>query len=105
MKRWVLIVPFDPCDGSARIEIEEDGVFSNNEVDLAVEREQQALDANIQTVRAQLPAGTSAEFCTASDCGAEIPQQRRDAVPGCRYCIDCQARLERVGGMNARRHA
>lgn len=24
------------------------------------------------------------------DCGEEIPPERREAMPGCRRCIDCQ---------------
>lgn len=35
----------------------------------------------------------SAEEC--QDCGEPIPQARRQAVPGCNRCIDCQARHER----------
>lgn len=35
----------------------------------------------------------SAEEC--QDCGEPIPQARRQAVPGCNRCIDCQARYER----------
>jgi phage/conjugal plasmid C-4 type zinc finger TraR family protein len=27
-------------------------------------------------------------------CGDEIPERRRQAVPGCRYCIDCQRAIE-----------
>lgn len=29
------------------------------------------------------------------DCGEEIPEKRRRAVPGCRRCIDCQTLFER----------
>lgn len=35
----------------------------------------------------------SAEEC--QDYGEPIPQARRQAVPGCNRCIDCQARHER----------
>ena len=37
--------------------------------------------------------GESAEEC--DDCGVEIPQARRLAVPGCRFCVDCQGLMER----------
>lgn len=37
--------------------------------------------------------GESAEEC--ESCGEVIPQARRLAVPGCRFCVDCQSRLER----------
>lgn len=33
-------------------------------------------------------AGESALEC--EDCGVDIPEARRLAVPGCRLCIDCQ---------------
>lgn len=29
------------------------------------------------------------------DCGDPIPEERRQAVPGCRRCYDCQTRVER----------
>lgn len=28
------------------------------------------------------------------DCGCEIPEKRRQAVPGCEYCIKCQENME-----------
>ncbi|MCC7167463.1 MAG: TraR/DksA C4-type zinc finger protein [Rhodospirillales bacterium] len=28
-------------------------------------------------------------------CGARIPEERRQAVPGCTTCIDCQSQLEK----------
>ena len=31
-------------------------------------------------------------FC--ESCGSRIPEKRRKAVPGCRFCIDCQADQE-----------
>lgn len=37
--------------------------------------------------------GESAEEC--DDCGVEIPQARHRKAPGCRFCVDCQSRLER----------
>nr|VFK21756.1 MAG: transcriptional regulator, TraR/DksA family [Candidatus Kentron sp. LFY] len=39
-------------------------------------------------------AGTQAvPFCL--ECGEEIPEARRLAVPSARYCVDCQSILER----------
>lgn len=35
----------------------------------------------------------SAEFC--EECGEEIPEARRLAVPGVQYCVFCQERFER----------
>lgn len=34
------------------------------------------------------------------ECGEQIPEQRRKAVPTATHCIDCQTELE----FNARRH-
>ena len=28
------------------------------------------------------------------ECGCEIPEKRRQAVPGCEYCIKCQENME-----------
>ena len=39
--------------------------------------------------RAQLAAGDSASEC--DDCGEAIPKKRRDAIPGVRTCVACQA--------------
>lgn len=47
-------------------------------------------------VRSQLEkqrAQPSAEFCV--DCGEEIPQSRREAVPGVQLCIYCKTKSER----------
>jgi phage/conjugal plasmid C-4 type zinc finger TraR family protein len=36
----------------------------------------------------------SSPLTVCEDCGEEIPEKRRRAVPGCRRCIDCQEKLE-----------
>ncbi|WP_116612572.1 TraR/DksA C4-type zinc finger protein [Paraburkholderia unamae] len=41
------------------------------------------------------PHVESLQFCADESCGVEIPQARRDAVPGCRFCIECQTRREK----------
>lgn len=41
-------------------------------------------------------------FCQNEACGELIPEERRRAIPGCRFCIECHERRERV--IN-RRHA
>ncbi|HGY9618054.1 TraR/DksA C4-type zinc finger protein [Pseudomonas putida] len=48
---------------------------------------QQAIDSRVQY------KGESAEECDA--CEEQIPPARRLAVPGCRFCVDCQGLLER----------
>ena len=39
--------------------------------------------------RARAPKGESAEEC--DDCGEPIPKKRREALPGVRTCVACQA--------------
>lgn len=52
-----------------------------------------------QRRKAGLPEGDwrvlSAEFCEGPRCGAPLPEERRRAVPGVRYCVHCQERRER----------
>lgn len=48
----------------------------------------------IQKVREQLNHGdTSALFC--EKCGESIPEARREAVKGVKYCITCQTALDK----------
>lgn len=42
----------------------------------------------IARARSRLAAGPGLSHC--EECGAEIPQGRRDAVPGVRLCLACQ---------------
>lgn len=66
-----------------------------------VELERAAGIARIQAaVRSQYTAEetTGPRFC---DCGEPIPEARRQAMPGCRRCIDCETFIERQGRMRA----
>lgn len=42
--------------------------------------------------RARLPAGEGAIHCI--ECGEEIPEGRRRALPGVRTCVPCQSALD-----------
>jgi phage/conjugal plasmid C-4 type zinc finger TraR family protein len=42
----------------------------------------------VARVRAGLPSGPSLSHC--AECGEEIPEGRRQAVPGVRLCVPCQ---------------
>lgn len=42
-----------------------------------------------------LPAAPSAKYCTDPNCGDEIPEARRQAIPGVLYCAECQGRREK----------
>ncbi|UXC35145.1 TraR/DksA C4-type zinc finger protein [Cupriavidus gilardii] len=69
-------------------------MLSNKALDEASQLEQAERVASIARVRARLSTGTSAQYCQDEACGEPIPDARQLAVPGCRYCIECQARLE-----------
>jgi len=43
----------------------------------------------VNSARARIPAGEGATHC--DDCGEPIPQRRRQALPGTRTCVACQA--------------
>jgi len=59
---------------------------------------QEQIDASVQDAvelaRSRLPRGESLEYC--EECGAEIPQARREAIPGVRLCVACQSELDRI---------
>jgi phage/conjugal plasmid C-4 type zinc finger TraR family protein len=54
---------------------------------------QDQIDATVEDAvgraRAQLPRGDSLENC--AECDAVIPLGRREALPGVRLCVTCQA--------------
>ncbi|HEX8643330.1 MAG TPA: DksA/TraR family C4-type zinc finger protein [Allosphingosinicella sp.] len=57
----------------------------------------------VLAARARLPAGEGESHCAA--CGEAIPERRRQAVPGVRTCVACQAERDRKiasGGINRR---
>jgi phage/conjugal plasmid C-4 type zinc finger TraR family protein len=47
----------------------------------------------IERARAQLSSGPGLSHC--EECGEVIPEARRQAVPGVRLCITCQAEADR----------
>ncbi|MEM7708098.1 MAG: DksA/TraR family C4-type zinc finger protein [Pseudomonadota bacterium] len=57
---------------------------------------QEQIDATIEDAvaraRGQLPRGESLQHC--EECGVEIPEARRVAVPGVRLCVACQSALD-----------
>jgi phage/conjugal plasmid C-4 type zinc finger TraR family protein len=69
---------------------------------------QEQIDATvkdaIQRARSHLPAGDSLMHC--EECGADIPEARRTALPGVRLCVHCQEIADRndvpVAGYNRR---
>jgi phage/conjugal plasmid C-4 type zinc finger TraR family protein len=43
----------------------------------------------VLTARSRLPAGEGSEQCV--ECGEDIPQARRKALPGATTCVSCQS--------------
>ncbi|TFH86020.1 DksA/TraR family C4-type zinc finger protein [Billgrantia azerbaijanica] len=58
---------------------------------------QEQIDSTIedalQRARSELPRGESRRHC--EECDEEIPQARREAVPGVRLCIACQSERDK----------
>jgi len=57
----------------------------------------------VSRARARMPSGEGEVFCV--ECGEEIPEARRRAMPGARTCVACQSELDRhviTGGYNRR---
>lgn len=57
---------------------------------------QEQIDASVEDAveraRGRLSRGPALTHC--EECGDAIPAARREAVPGVRRCIDCQAELD-----------
>lgn len=59
-------------------------------IDVANDQADYLLQVNLaRHQRRTAGQATSAAFC--DSCGVDIPEARRQAVPGCQNCIDCQA--------------
>lgn len=48
-----------------------------------------SVDDAVERARSALPRGESRRRC--EECDAPIPEARREAVPGVRFCVVCQA--------------
>jgi phage/conjugal plasmid C-4 type zinc finger TraR family protein len=57
---------------------------------------QEQIDASVEDAvelaRSQLPRGESLQRC--AECDVNIPQARREAMPGVRLCIGCQTEFD-----------
>ena len=58
-----------------------------------LEIEQKAIEARLKAAREAAVSRDAATEC--EDCGEEIPQARREAMPGCTRCAECQQMHER----------
>ena len=57
----------------------------------------------VSAARARMPKGESARYC--DECGEDIPERRRVALPGVRTCVACQSARDasvRQSGINRR---
>ena len=63
-----------------------------------------SVDDAVKLARIRLPSGDSLARC--EECDAVIPEARRKAIPGVRFCVQCQTSLdelqESLGGYNRR---
>jgi len=61
---------------------------------------QEQIDASVQEAvelaRSRMPQGESLRWC--EECEEPIPEPRRQALPGVRLCVRCQAEAERSQG-------
>ena len=53
----------------------------------------------IKRAKSRLPTGPSLEAC--AECGAKIPEARREAIPGVRLCLACQEEKDREAVNNS----
>jgi phage/conjugal plasmid C-4 type zinc finger TraR family protein len=51
------------------------------------------VESAVQLARSRLPEGESLTHC--GECEVAIPEERRKAMPGVRYCVRCQSELEK----------
>ncbi len=51
------------------------------------------VESGVQLAKSRLPVGESLTHC--EECGDDIPEARREAMPGVRYCVKCQSELEK----------
>ena len=65
---------------------------------------QDTVTDGVLAARARMPAGEGATHC--EECGEEIPEARRRALPGARTCVSCQtgrdSRTVVAAGINRR---
>jgi phage/conjugal plasmid C-4 type zinc finger TraR family protein len=57
------------------------------------------IDDAVQRARSALPRGQSLANC--EECNAVIPKARREAMPGVRMCVGCQAEHDKQRSHNS----
>ncbi|MGE8503529.1 MAG: DksA/TraR family C4-type zinc finger protein [Pseudomonas sp.] len=61
--------------------------------DAVQEQIDSSIEDAVERARSQLPKGESLRRC--EECDAVIPEARRQAIPGVRLCVNCQAEHDR----------
>jgi RNA polymerase-binding protein DksA len=93
----------DDHKGSLAEETGEDAVYDNHLADTATETYDRELDytleensehvlADIDAALKRIEDGT---YATCTNCGKQIPEERLEARPWAKLCIDCQREQER----------
>lgn len=52
------------------------------------------VESAVELAKSRLRSGPSLTHC--EECEAPIPEGRRKAVPGVRYCVKCQSEMEKM---------
>ena len=52
-----------------------------------------SVEAAVERARSRMPVGESLKQC--ADCDEDIPEARRQALPGVRFCVKCQSRRDK----------
>lgn len=63
-----------------------------DKADIAGDYIEQSLEQALEKQRNQVKPVNDEPYCL--ECGDEIPAKRREALPGCPTCVDCQQLLE-----------
>ena len=63
-----------------------------DKADIAGDYIEQSLELALENQRNRTTATSDDPYC--EECGTEIPVKRREALPGCPTCVDCQQLLE-----------
>jgi len=64
-----------------------------DQIDRAQQNQADQIQESLTRREVKRPLGPSLEICLG--CGGEIPEERRQAIPGCTRCIECQSEVER----------
>lgn len=74
-----------------------------DDIDRACEREELDRAAALAAARGHYAANWhTASAAECAGCGCQIPDARREAVPGVQLCVDCQTQAERIARQHRR---